>query len=549
MSQSLTGADTWPVWSGKAEDTVLHLLERRMATTPDQPVLDFRGEIYSYRRLDEESTRLAHGLRALGVKKGQAVTSILDNGPAPIVLMFACFKLGAIHVGVNTAFKGEFLRHQIVDSGASILVAESDYAGRILAIESDLSEAAHLLHLGDAPTAPSKRLKIAPFDSAFTTDLSPLGVEVRPSDLALLVYTGGTTGPSKGCMLSHNYAVALAKQLVEMGDLREDDVIWSPLPSFHFNLLANTIFSSMITGGRAAIYPKFSLSNFWPEIERTKATRASLMGAMVPLIAQAQDTDASRRCYGQLRGVSSAPFPKEMMDIWRERFGVQWPSGSVAFGLTECSLLTSTSIHDSNAPPGSSGKVNANFDVRVVDDDDCEVPVGEPGELICRPRKPHVMFEGYWRRAEETLKLWRNGWFHTGDIGRFDEQGYMYFVDRKKDYIRRRGENISTFEMDATFRCHPFIEDVAVHAVKSEFSEDDVKVTAVLREGCTMTEEEFCRWAVENVPYFAVPRYYEFRKLIPRSELGRVLKYQLRDEGVTPTTFDMDKAGIKFERR
>ena len=316
-----------PVWSGQAQDTVLHLLEQRLASTPERPVLDFRGDIYTYRRLDEQSTRLAHGLRALGATKGQAVTSILDNGPAPIVLMFACFKLGAIHVGVNTAFKGGFLRHQIADSGASILVAESDYAERVLAIEGDLPEAVHLLHLDDGPQTKPGRLNVARFESAFADDLSPLGVAVSPTDLALLVYTGGTTGPSKGCMLSHNYAVALAKQLVEAGRLQEDDVIWSPLPSFHFNLLANAIFSSMITGGRASIYPKFSVSNFWPEIERSGATRASLMGAMVPLIAQAPDTDVSKRCFGQLRGVSSAPFPRELMDVWRKRFGITMAGG------------------------------------------------------------------------------------------------------------------------------------------------------------------------------------------------------------------------------
>ena len=204
-------------------------------------------------------------------------------------------------------------------------------------------------------------------------------------------------------------------------------------------------------------------------------------------------------------------------------------------------MLTSTTIDDDDAPAGSSGKRNANFDVRIFDDDDRELPAGTAGEIVCRPRRPHVMFEGYWRRPEETLRLWRNGWFHTGDIGRFDDQGYMYFVDRKKDYMRRRGENISSFEMDASFRRHPSIEDVAVHAVKADLGEDDVKVTAVLREGCTLSEEELCRWAIENVPYFAVPRYYEFRKQIPRSELGRVLKYQLRDEGVTPATFDIDQ--------
>jgi carnitine-CoA ligase len=161
-----------------------------------------------------------------------------------------------------------------------------------------------------------------------------------------------------------------------------------------------------------------------------------------------------------------------------------------------------------------------------------------------------VMFNGYWRRPESTLNMLKDMWFHCGDIGMFDAEGWFYFVDRKKDYLRRRGENISSFEMESTFFRHPSILDVAIHAVYSEFSEDDVKVTVVLNpDGPALTEEELCHWAIERVPYYAVPRYYEFREDMPRNSSGRVLKYELRDQGVTPTTFDMDKAGIKIEKR
>jgi crotonobetaine/carnitine-CoA ligase len=171
------------------------------------------------------------------------------------------------------------------------------------------------------------------------------------------------------------------------------------------------------------------------------------------------------------------------------------------------------------------------------------------GEVICRPRKPHVMFEGYWKRPADTLKIMRNLWLHTGDIGKFDEDGFFYFLDRKKDYLRRRGENISSFEMENTFRAHPAIEDVAVHAVLSDLTEDDVKVTAVLKPGSALAEEALCLWAVDRLPYFAVPRFIEFRAELPRNPVGRILKYQLRDEGCTPATWDREKAGIQLAKR
>jgi carnitine-CoA ligase len=536
-------------WSGAAGDTINAHFDHRLALTPDRQFLDCMGEIYTYRRLHEDSMALAHGLRALGVKKGDTVVSILDNGSVPTVLMFALFRLGAINVGINTALKGEFLRHQITDAGAAIVVAETDYAERVLSIEDKLPDVTHLFVVGDLLQSTAQRLNVLSFSTiAIPGAFHPIDVEVRPSDLALLVYTGGTTGPSKGCMISHNYACSLARQV--QGDRSEDDIIWTPLPNFHFNLIASTIISMLMVGGKAAIYKKFSLSNFWPEIERTKATRATLMGAMLPLLAQAEDTEVSKRCFGQLKSIVGVPMSPELAKTLADRFGCKLSQGGGGgFGLTECSLITSPPKDGRELASNSCGMRNDLFDVRIFNDDDHELPPGEAGEIVVRPLKPHVMFEGFWRKPVETYALWRNGWFHTGDMGKFDDDGNMFFVDRKKDYMRRRGENIATYEMDNCFRTHPAIEDVAVHAVPSELSEDDVKVTYVLRAGETLTNEELCHWSIENIPYYAVPRYYERRAQVPRSQLGRILKYELRADGVTPTTFDMEKAGIKFTKR
>lgn len=534
-------------WDTSKLTTVLDLFHTRRDSNPEFPFADFEGEIYTYERLDREATGLAHGLQALGVKHGDTVTSLLDNGPTPVVLMFAALKLGAIHVPVNTAYKGEFLRHQIHDSSARVLVAESDYAERVIAVEDGTPDATTLLYRGEAPAAAAKRLTVEPIEQHQLDDITPIESNVQPADIAMLVYTGGTTGPSKGCMISHNYACNLARLCVQTAEITKEDVIWTPLPNFHFNLLASTIFASMLVGCKIAVYRKFSVSNFWPEIKRTGATIASMMGAMLPLILQMDDSPEMKDCYGQLRVAGGAPLPKSIADGWKERFGVQH-AVSAAYGLTEACLITSVPCSQAQ-PDGASGKRNDSFDVMIIDDDGNPLPNGEAGEIVVRPLKPHVMFEGYWKRPEDTFKLMQNMWFHTGDIGKFDDDGFFYFVDRKKDYMRRRGENISSFEMESVFRTHPDIEDVAVHAVLSEFTEDDVKMTAVLRSGAKASLEDMARWAIDQFPYFAVPRYYEFRDQVPRNPLGRILKYELRDDGVTATTFDLEASDITFEKR
>lgn len=527
--------------------TINDELARAVAAHGDSVFLDFSGELHSYAEVDQAANRLARGLATLGVAKGDTVASILDNNIDAVLVWLAINKLGAVSVPVNTAFKGEFLRHQLADSGAAVIVAESDYAARVIEIASGLPDVRQVLCRGDVSHGGSERFAMMPLDEMRADDAGPLETKVAPSDLAMLIYTAGTTGPSKGCMISHNYACNLARLSIKSNARTRDDIAWSPLPLFHFNAIATTVIAQMMVGGRAAIYPRFSLSNFWNDIERSGATIAAALGSMIPLIANAADTDTSKRCYGQLRAVRGAPFTAELQDTWRTRFGIA-SVGANVFGLTEASVVTSLTDGE-YARPGSSGRRNDCFDVMIVDDGENELPPGQAGEIVVRPRKPHVMFEGYWHRPDDTLKLLGNLWFHTGDIGKFDDDGFFYFVDRKKDYLRRRGENISSFEMESTFRQHPAIEDVAVHGVKSSLTEEDVKVTAVLRAGAVLSEDDLCLWSIDRVPYFAVPRYIEFRNELPKNPVGRILKYQLRDEGATRTTWDREVSGREVPKR
>jgi carnitine-CoA ligase len=304
----------------------------------------------------------------------------------------------------------------------------------------------------------------------------------------------------------------------------------------------------MFVGARVAIFPRFSVSRFWPDIRRSGATVASLLGSMITFLAEAEDTEASTACFGQLHTVRGSPFPASLQKKWKERFGVK-TAGSNSYGLTEAARVVTGMRSDEFAPPGSSGRANEDFDVRIFDDNDNELPPNTPGEIVVRPRRPHIMFEGYWNRPADTLKIMRNMWLHSGDIGKFDENGYFYFVDRMKDYLRRRGENISSFEVETGLRAHPDIADVAVHAVFSESGEDDVKATIVLKDGAGITEEDICVWAIDRLPYFTIPRYFEFRSDLPRNPVGRVLKYELRAEGCTQATWDREKSGMQVPKR
>lgn len=528
--------------------TVLDALAQRLASDPDGPYLDFEGIAYTARQMDRESNRLAHALASAGIASGDRVATLLDNRAEQVVSFFAAVKLGAIQVPINTAYKGEFLRHQLADSGASMLVAQGDYTARVVEVVDPRGTPA-LVHCitVDPPDAVLEVVPTITWQDALAagSDDPVAGVTVRPGDLACLIYTAGTTGPSKGCMLSHNYVVSLADQIARAWQRTGDDVVLTPLPLFHFNAISVGVVGTLVAGGRASIARRFSVSRFWPEVRRTGATVVSMLGSLAILLANADE-----HCEQQdhhLRLCAAAPMPPDTDRVWRERFGCATFSGG--FGLTEASLLSMLDAGEVNKP-GAAGKLNLHeFDVQLVDDDDNPVVAGEVGEIVCRPKGPNLMFAGYWNRPADTLEAMRNLWFHTGDLGTVDDDGYLYFVDRKKDALRRRGENISSFEMEKTLHAHPDVRDCAVHAVRSPVGEDDVKATVVLRDGATCAPEDLCRWIATRAPYFAIPRYVEIRDDLPRNPVGRVLKYQLRDEGVTARTWDREVAGVTFERR
>lgn len=529
-------------WRTGPRDTPVAALRRAVAAHPDKVFLDFSGEKHTYAAFDLASNRFAHELKALGLAAGTPIVSMLDNNVDAVTTWIAANKISAISVPLNTALVGQFLRHQIEDAGALLLVCEARYLQRVLDIEDQLTALKTVLVRGAFEPAPGSALTIVSLDDHRGGDDSAFEDLPDPGALNALIYTSGTTGPSKGCMITGNQMCHFARMLTRSAPFGPDDIYWTPLPLFHMNAIATGVVSVMLVGATISFAPKFSVSGFWPAIEASGATVVSILGSLGTLLARAEEHEAMARCFGQVHTVKGNPFPEDIKQIWRERFGAK-KIGSNVYGLTE-GLLTSMPADGAYAE-GSSGKAAPELDVRIFDDNDNEVPVGVSGEVVCRPLMPDIIFKGYWRRPEDTLKVMGNMWFHTGDIGRFDEDGFFYFVDRKKDYLRRRGENISSFEMETSILAHPAIEQVAVHAVPSKLQEDDLKVTAKLKLGAVLSEEALCRWLIERVPYYAVPRYIEFRAELPVNPQGRVLKFQLRDEGATPNTWDIETTDIK----
>jgi len=534
-------------WQWLEQDTILHAFQRVLDAAPDRVFLDFSGQLCTYREFDRLSTRLAHELRSLGVRPGDTVMTVLDNSIDAVTAWFAINKIGAISVPINTALRGEFLRHQLNDAGGPIVICEEAYLTRVVDVADRLPCLRLILYRGAVQTLPASRIAIAPLAEHRGMNDAPIEIAARPSDISCIIYTSGTTGPSKGSMQSYNYFCHLAQQRLTANPASAADITFTPLPLFHNNAIATGVTATVLSGGRIAIAPRFSLSNFWPEIHRSGATIVSLVGSIATLIAEAPDNESSQRCYGQVHTVRGVPFTDAVKEAWRRRFGAI-NVGSNDYGMTEAALITWLP-RGGFAASGSSGKRCAAFDVRIVDDDDREVPVGEAGEVIVRPNGPNIMFQGYWRRPEATVGAMRNQWFHTGDIGRFDAAGFFYFVDRKKDYLKRRGENISSYEMEVAIKGHPAIQEVAVHAVPSNLGDDDVKVTAVLKAGAAVAAADLCLWIAERVPYFAVPRYIEFRAELPKNPQDKVLKYQLRQDGVTDATWDLDSSGIRLQKR
>jgi carnitine-CoA ligase len=519
------------------------LIEDRVKRNRDKIFLRFKDQNFSYEEINRFSNRCAHAFQNLGIMKGDKVSIMLPNCPEFLYIWFGLAKIGAVEVPVNTSYKGEFLRHIVDQSDSKIFVIAEEFLDRLRLIENSLNKLEKVVVFGTLQRQKKGEFKIPMmrFDEFFDSSDVPVDVVVHPWDPISIIYTSGTTGLSKGALGSHNFWIVCAEKMLEYRDGKKEDIYLTFLPLYHFNAQVLTTLIVLIVEAQMVLLDHFSASRFWEEIRYYRATQFNYLGAVMPILAKQahRDNDLDNPA----RIALGAGCPPAVMEEVEKRFGIKCLEG---FGMTEIGIPIHVKVDDRRR--GSCGKPMDIYEVKLFNDRDEEVSTGEIGEIAFRPLAPFVMMSEYYNMPENTLEAFRNLWFHTGDLARKDEDGYFYFVDRKKDALRRRGENISSFEVERAINTHPKVLESAAVAVQSELAEDEVKICVVLKPGESLAPEELIRYANDRMPYFAVPRYVEFMESLPKTPTERVQKYLLKQAGVTPDTWDREKAGVQVHR-
>jgi crotonobetaine/carnitine-CoA ligase len=506
----------------RSEVVIRYLLERYAKSQPDKECLQFEdGKSWTYGKAWHEGARAANSLSEMGIKRGENVLLFLPNGQDWFRGWWGITFLGAVLVPVNTAYKGEMLEHICRDSKARHIITDPDLAERLKDMDLELTIVDPAL-LGIS-------------HATGLEDVEP----IEPWDTHMIMYTSGTTGPSKGVITPyfHNYRGIF----VWGGKIGTSDTMLLDYPMFH-KAGVNMCYSMVAMGARIALRSGFSGSRYLDVAREVKAT-VSLMIGTIPVFLE-RSPRKSDDADNPLRVVFCAPMVGNP-SAFKARFELE--ELFTGFGMSE---MPSPLVNRGEIKhPTSCGKVQEGFQVRLVDDHDIPVPTGHVGELIVRSELPWELNLGYWGRPEETARAWRNGWFHTGDLLYCDEEGNHFFADRKKDAIRRRGENISSFEVEREVLAYPDVLEAACVAVPGEFGEDEVKVFVVPRDMSRFDPAHLIAFLTTRIPYFMLPRYVEMLSAVPKTHSMRVKKFELRERGNSAATWDREAAGIKVTRK
>ena len=510
--------------------TLPEILKRQAARYGDKLLIASPSRPISYADAPDIAARYAGRLAAAGIKAGDRVVAFMSSSTDFIELWFGAAWLGAVLAPVNTALRGAQLNHALTLVDPVLVVTELDL----------------LPHLGSPEVMPAGSIRVWVTDYAENTDgnpnlsvgpVPPSGEPVaahaaQPGDPLTILFTSGTSGPSKGVICPHAQFFWWGLLTGEALEVSADDVLFTALPFFHTNAL-NTIWQALLVGATYTFVRRFSASQFWTQARQAGATVTYLLGAMVHILLK-QAPGADDRTH-RVRICLSPATPELLVQEFRQRFGVHSVDG---YGSTETNLVMSSVV--GGYAPGSMGRVVPGFEVRIVDENDCEVPTGMPGELVVRHDEPFSVASGYFGNPEATAAAWRNLWFHTGDRVRCDEQGIYHYLDRIKDAIRRRGENISSWEVEQALLSHPDIKNAAAVGVPAEVGEEDVMAFIIPRDGSSPQPEAVTRFLQDRLARFAIPRYLEIVDELPMTENGKVKKYILREWGVGPATWDRE---------
>lgn len=513
------------------------LIDRFAAETPEAVFAVFdTGESWSYAQLREIVRRTAAGLAGIGVRKGDHVAVWLPNGPDALRAWFAINYLGAVCVPINLAYRGAILEHALALSDVRAIIAHSGLCERLAGIDTARVETV-IVPEGTAGALPGLNCVGAEALDADAVALDGVDREVKPWDLQCLMFTSGTTGPSKAVMTSYLHHFSVCDYIYR--ELGPNDRFMVNLPLFHVGGTV-PVTAMLMRGGSIALVESFRASEFWETVNRYGTNCVTLLSSMTPLVSAAPET--AKDADNALDYVFMVPLVQDARRFGK-RFGCKVYT---LFNMTEVSMPLASELYPE--PLGSCGRPRPGVEARIVDENDLEVPVGTVGELILRCDTPWAFTSGYYKNPEATARAWRNGWFHTGDAFRMDEKGNYFFADRIKDAIRRRGENISSFEVEAEVSAHPNVKECAVVAVRDAHGDEEVMAVMVLNDATGFDPMEMSEFYAARMPHYMVPRYLRIVDEMPRTPTQKIQKNVLRDLGVTETTWDREAAGMVLKR-
>lgn len=525
---------------GLKDRTLGAIVEEKALKNSGKVFCHCRDKVVTYEELNKNANRVANALLGMGLSKGEKVCILLPNCPEYLYVMFGLAKLGLVEVPLNIAHKGNILRYMINHSDAEIVIVDKALLNNIKFVEDGLEKLNKLVVYPEDKDIPKFRFDVVSWQYMLDHPSTKPASQVSHNDTFAILYTSGTTGLSKGAMQTHNQYLWFGEHRAKELKLTSDDIIYVWFPLFHVAGQGAFVMGALLADASICLAERFSLRAFWNDVRQYKATVTGAFSQQLQLLYnQPEKLDDADN---PLRVILAGLVPKAIHQGFEKRFNLVLID---EYGMTEADPICHQDYEDRKI--GSCGREMEGFEIKIFDEEDNEVPPYVPGEIVIRPKKPFIMMLGYYRDPEKTLQAWGNLWFHTGDLAYRDEKGYIYFVDRKKDAIRRRGENISSFELESVINSHPKVLAAAAVGVPSELGEDDVKVAIKLKEGESLSPEELLQFCEERMAFFMVPRYVEFVNEFPLTETGKIKKEQLKT--VTARTWDREKAGYKLRTR
>jgi crotonobetaine/carnitine-CoA ligase len=524
---------TGPEHFGVERFAIAEFLDRRAEQFGDRTMMCIGGTPVTFAEMRHRSGAAANVLSDNGVARGDTVALFTATCPEWVYFWLGAARIGAVTAAVNVANKDEYLIHALRLSRAKVVITDTERQSRLNEIVGRVDTVKTTLVVGESLARALARAPTPPPDD-------PLG----PDELAALFFTSGTTGPSKAVATTWHYLFSAAAGVVTAWELHAGDVVWSAMPLFHLSA-APSVLAPLLVGSTTVLAATFRPSEVWDDVRRSNAAGFAGAGAMVSMLWN-QPPDP-RDAHLPLRFISAAPISADMYRSIEARYGARIVT---MYGMTEAFPIAFKGVSEEGVP-GTSGLVNAAFDVRIVDSDGRPLPAGHVGEIACRPKVPHVMSEGYIDAVATGPRLVvtpHEEWLRTGDLGHLDSDGNLTYVDRVKDSLRRRGENVSSVEVETTVMRHPAVQEAAAVAVPSDLGEDDILVVVTLRRHAKFDHAELLDFCSARMPYFCVPRYLEVLDEIPKNVIGRVRKDLLRMRGLGADAWDREYHGYILSR-